>query len=195
MKWVTSKLGEIVTVVSGTTPKSDNPSFWNGHHVWVTPTDLGKNNTDIINTSERMITDAGVNSCNLTLIPQGSVVMSSRAPIGHLAIAGCDLYTNQGCKSFVCSEAIDNEFLFFMLKSLVPKLQESGSGSTFLEVSKTILENFEICHPVGIKEQHQIATRLKAQLAEVDKARQAAEVQLREINALQARILAQAFEQ
>jgi type I restriction enzyme S subunit len=189
MSWITSKLGDIVTIISGTTPKSDNQSFWNGHHVWVTPTDLGKNNTYIIASSERKITDAGVNSCNLTLIPQGSVVMSSRAPIGHLAIAGCDLYTNQGCKSFVCSDAINNEFLFFMLKSLIPKLQESGSGSTFLEVSKTVLENFEIIHPVGLKEQCQIAARLKAQLAEVDKARQAAEVQLRDGLVLHSRLL------
>ena len=94
-------------MLSGTTPNSSNPAFWDGDSVWVTPTDLGKLNGHVVATSRRMITDLGRASCNLPRVPAGAVVMSSRAPIGHLAIAGYELHTNQGCKSFVCGGALD----------------------------------------------------------------------------------------
>ncbi|EPR43542.1 restriction modification system DNA specificity domain-containing protein [Desulfococcus multivorans DSM 2059] len=110
--------------------------------------------------------------------------MSSRAPIGHLGIAGCSLHTNQGCKSFVCSSEIDPEFLYYTLKHRMADIQALGSGATFVEVSKSTLEAFEISFPKPIEKQRQIATRLKAQLAEADKARQAAEAQLRETTKL-----------
>jgi type I restriction enzyme S subunit len=184
MTAVTKKLGEVATILSGTTPKSDVPEYWNGSNVWVTPTDLGRLNTDTITDTERKISDAGLASCNLTMVPRNAVVMSSRAPIGHLAIAGCDLYTNQGCKSFVCGEEFDSEFLFFLLKHHVTEFQSLGSGATFKEVSKGVLESYEITFPHSTEKQRQIATRLKVQLAEVDNARQAAETQLLEIEKL-----------
>lgn len=110
--------------------------------------------------------------------------MSSRAPIGHLALAECDLHTNQGCKSFVCSGDLDAEFLYFTLKHRMADIQALGSGATFIEVSKSALEAFEISFPETIDEQRQIAAHLKAQLAEVETARQAAQVQLREVTKL-----------
>lgn len=115
--------------------------------------------------------------------------MSSRAPIGHLAIAGCDLHTNQGCKSFVCTNELDGEFLYFTLKYRMADIQALGSGATFLEVSKSALEAFDISYPKSIEEQRQIAARLKAQLAEVEAARQAAQAQLSETRLLRARML------
>lgn len=107
--------------------------------------------------------------------------MSSRAPIGHLAIAGNALHTNQGCKSFACGEAIDPWFLYFTLMHRMPEVQAMGSGATFVEVSKSALEGFEVSFPESLDEQRCIAARLKAQLAEVETARQAAQTQLREI--------------
>jgi type I restriction enzyme S subunit len=193
MRWITAPLGEITTVLSGTTPDSSNPRYWNGHHVWVTPTDLGSLRGHVIDTSARKISDEGMTSCGLPLVPRGAVVMSSRAPIGHLAIAGCDLYTNQGCKSFVCGNQLEPWFLFFMLKHRMPDIQALGSGATFVEVSKSALEKFEVRYPASIDAQRRIATRLKTQLAEVETARQAAQAQLHEIEALPARLLAQAF--
>lgn len=178
MKWKTEKLGDITSVLSGTTPKSDVLQYWGGENVWITPTDLGKNKSHIIGDSERKISDEGVNSCNLTIIPKNAIVMSSRAPIGHIAISDCEFYTNQGCKSFVCSDVVDHEFLFFSLRHKMREIQELGSGATFVEVSKTTLENFKISYPDSIEKQRQIASRLKVQLAEVEKARKAAEVQL-----------------
>lgn len=180
MKWASAHLFEITTIISGTTPKSSNPDYWGGTNVWVTPTDLGNLDKWIIESSARRITDIGVRSCNLSRIAAGAVVMSSRAPIGHLAIAGCDIYTNQGCKSFVCTDAIDPEFLFLTLRYRMAEIQTLGSGATFVEVSKSTLEAFEISFP-EIGQQRRIANRLKAQLAEVEKARQAVDIQLREL--------------
>lgn len=118
--------------------------------------------------------------------------MSSRAPIGHLAIAGCDLYTNQGCKSFVCGDLLDPEFLYFTLRHRMSEIQALGSGATFVEVSKSTMEAFEISFP-AIDDQRRIATRLNAQLTEVEKARQAAEMQLREVRLLRGRMLKETF--
>lgn len=193
MNWTTASLGEVTQILSGTTPDSGNPALWGGAHVWVTPTDLGKLDGMTIYESARHISDLALRERSLPLIPKNAVVMSSRAPIGHLAIAGCELYTNQGCKSFVCGEALDFEFLFFNLRHRMEDIQSLGSGSTFMEVSKSALEGFEICFP-NIDDQRQIATRLKAQLAEVEAARQAAQVQLRDAALLRQRLLRQAFD-
>ncbi len=177
MSWTKAPLGQITNILSGSTPKSSNQSYWTGNNVWITPTDLGKLDSWVISKSERQITDAGVKSCNLSRIPCGSIVMSSRAPIGHLAIAGCDLYTNQGCKSFVCSDEIDPEFLFISLRHRMPEIQALGSGATFVEVSKSTLEGFEISYP-QISDQRLIVARFKSRLVEIDKALNAIETQL-----------------
>lgn len=115
--------------------------------------------------------------------------MSSRAPIGHLALAECALHTNQGCKSFVCSSDLDAEFLYFTLKHRMADIQALGSGATFVEVSKSALEAFKISFPETIDEQRQIAACLKAQLAEVETARQAVQAQLSDTRLLRARML------
>ena len=192
MSWTTAPLGEVTQVLSGSTPDSGNTALWNGEHVWVTPTDLGKLNGMTISVSARRISDKALQERSLPLIKKNAVVMSSRAPIGHLAIAGCDLYTNQGCKSFVCGEDVDAEFLFFTLRHRMGDIQALGSGSTFMEVSKSALESFEIWFP-RIDEQRRIAAHLKAQLAEVDTARQAAHAQVREAGLLRTKLVDAAF--
>lgn len=193
MNWTTASLGEVTQILSGTTPDSGNPALWGGVHVWVTPTDIGKLDGLTICESARHISDLALRVRSLPLIPKNAVVMSSRATIGHLAIADCEIYTNQGCKSFVCDEALDFEFLFFNLRHRMGDIQALGSGSTFMEVSKSALEGFEICFP-RIDEQRSIAARLKAQLAEVETARQAAQGQLRDANFLRQRLLRQTFD-
>lgn len=193
MSWNSAALGDVTTVLGGTAPKSENPAYWNGTHVWVTPTDLGCLDSWTVSDSARRITDEAIASCNLPLVPRGSVVMSSRAPIGHLAIAGCALHTNQGCKSFVCSDAVDPEFLFLTLRFRMPEIQALGSGATFVEVSKSALEAVRISFP-DVQVQRHIAVRLKAQLAAVETARKAAQAQLADLEALPARLLAQAFD-
>lgn len=194
MTWKKGNLGELTTILSGTTPKSEVKAFWNGTHTWITPTDLGKLKGFLIHKSERSITDEGIKHSNLSLIPKGAVVMSSRAPIGHLGIAGRDFYTNQGCKSFVCGSKINNEFLYFMLFHRMKDIQELGSGATFVEVSKSALQGFEISYPDSISEQRRIAAQLIAQLAEVEKAQNALVEQRRDACRLTTRLQGQALE-
>jgi len=189
-KWV--KLGKITNVVNGTTPPSENKLYWNGNIVWITPTDLGKLGSPEITDSERRITSEGFEICNLTLVTPGTVVMSSRAPIGHLGIATIKLCTNQGCKSFVPSSDIDTYYLYYILKNSIPKLKELGSGATFNEVSKSQCENFDIAIP-SLSVQKHISGLLQNQMAAADKARKAAEEELATINSIPAAILRKAF--
>lgn len=192
-QWPMKKLGEVCEVISGTTPKSGIAEYWNGVIVWITPTDLGKLKAREIKGSERRITKAGYNSCNLTIVPKGAIVLSSRAPIGHLAIADVELCTNQGCKSFVANpEILDNIFLFFALKISTPALQSLGSGATFAEVSKTQLINFEVPLP-PLAEQKRIAEILTKQMAAAEKAKMACKEELELIEKLPASLLQQAF--
>lgn len=191
-RWV--RLEEITSVVNGTTPDSENPCFWNGDIVWITPTDLGKLAEPYIRNSVRKITKAGFDSRNLTRVPSRSVVLSSRAPIGHLGIAAVELCTNQGCKSFIPNEEVDEWFLYYTLKRSVWKLQQLGSGATFAEISKTQLENFIIPLP-PIEEQRRIAGVLREQMATMEKARTAAQARLEAVTALPAAFLRQVFPQ
>lgn len=184
MRCVTDILGNLVDVISGSTPNSEVKAFWGGHHIWITPTDLGKLQDIYINSSERKLTDDGLKSAKLALVPENSVVMSSRAPIGHLGITATDIYTNQGCKSFICGSSLDTLFLFYYLKYRLKDIQSLGSGSTFAEVSKSMLEEFEIKFPASIIDQRNIAANLKTQLAEVEKARAALETILIEVSNL-----------
>lgn len=189
-KWV--KLGEVCDVVSGTTPKTGVSRYWNGDIVWVTPTDLGKLTAKYVIDSERRISKAGFQSCNLAMSPVGSVILSSRAPIGYLGIVAIPLCTNQGCKTFVPHGEVNSDFLYYALKQSVEKLQQMGSGATFAEVSKTKLEEFEIPLP-PLSEQKRIAAILDERMAAIEKARAAAEEELAAINALPAALLRRAF--
>src|SRR5438105_2719621 len=100
--WRRVKLGNLCRIVGGSTPDSNTSTFWSGTIQWITPTDLGKLNGNLyIERGSRSITELGYESCGTEIVPAGSVVMSSRAPIGHLAIAAAPLCTNQGCKTFL----------------------------------------------------------------------------------------------
>ncbi len=191
--WHLRKLGDVCRVVGGSTPSSGIEEYWNGDIVWITPTDLGKLEEIHITSSARQITQKGYDNCRAEVVPVGSVVLSSRAPIGHLGIAGVPLCTNQGCKTFIPSEDIDSRFLYFALKQSVSILQALGSGATFAEVSKTQLENFKIVIP-PLSEQKRIAAILNEQLAEAARARAAAEAQLKAAKDLPAAYLRSAFD-
>ena len=189
-RWV--RLGEVTRVVSGSTPRSGVEEYWEGDIVWITPTDLGKLNSREISTSDRRITMAVYKSCGTELIPPQSVVMSSRAPIGHLGIARVPLCTNQGCKSFVPGPGIVTEFLYYCLKQSVPQFQAMGSGATFSEVSKAAVKAFEIPLP-ALEEQKRIAAILDEQTEAVGRARTAAKGQLEAAKALPAAYLRAVF--
>ena len=152
------KLGDICTVVSGTTPKSDRPEYWNGNINWVTPAEL-TDDSDVIFESQRKITEKAIIDSSLKPFPAGTVLLSSRAPIGKVAIAGVEMYCNQGFKNLICSDKIYNRYLYHYLKYKTDYLNSLGRGATFKEISKSIVENIEIPLP-SLDEQRHIAAVL-----------------------------------
>ena len=181
--WQWVKLGDVCEILSGATPNSNVDEYWNGDITWVTPTDLGQLKSKFIIESLRMITEKGYQSCSTVMAPPGSVVMSSRAPIGHLGIASVPLCVNQGCKIFVPKQRITSEFLYFDLLNRLAEIRNLGAGATFQEVSKTKLTNFEIPLP-PLAEQQRIVASLEAQMAAAERAQKAAEESLEAIKAL-----------
>ena len=145
------KLGDICTVVSGSTPSSSVAEYWNGNHIWITPAELS-DDSFIIYDSVRHITDRAIQETSLKPFPEGTVILSSRAPIGKTAIAGCKMYCNQGFKNLICSDSIYNKYLYFFLSTKTDYLNSLGRGATFKEISKHIVENIKIYLPT-IEEQ------------------------------------------
>ena len=154
-----AKLGEICTIISGSTPKTSVTSYWDGNIKWITPAELNED-TFYIMDSVRHITEEGKEKTGLSYLPTGTVILSSRAPIGKTAIAGCEMCCNQGFKNLICSDAIYNEYLYFFLKSKTDHLNSLGRGATFKEISKSIVENIEIPLP-EVNQQKEIAEKFK----------------------------------
>ena len=140
------KLGDICTVFSGSTPSSSVAEYWGGNHIWITPAELS-DDSFIIYDSVRHITDRAIQETSLKPFPEGTVILSSRAPIGKTAIAGCQMYCNQGFKNLICSESIYNKYLYFFLSAKTDYLNSLGRGATFKEISKHIVENIKIYLP------------------------------------------------
>ena len=145
-EWKKVKLGDVCKIVSGSTPKTHVKEYWNGNINWLTPAEVKENEIIIYNT-ERKITEKAVKDTNLKLLPKGTVILSSRAPIGKIAIAGTEMYCNQGFKNLICSEKIYSLYLYYFLKKKKIFLNSLGRGATFKEISKTIVENIEITLP------------------------------------------------
>ena len=160
MKWPKACLGDVAQVVSGATPKSSVSHYWDGDIPWITPADLSNLARKEVSATSRRITAAGLSSCSASLLPARSVLFSSRAPIGHVAINAVPMATNQGFKSFVPDHKIlSPDFLYWWLKSNKSYLQSLGRGATFKEVSKEIVESIEIPLP-PLEEQRRIAAIL-----------------------------------
>ena len=153
------KLGQICEIVSGSTPKTSVEEYWDGNVKWITPAELS-DNSYIIEDSVRKITELGVQKTGLTPFPKGTVILSSRAPIGKVAIAGCEMYCNQGFKNLICSEKVNNKYLFWFLKGKTEFLNALGRGATFKEISKSIVSDIEINVP-NIEEQEKAVSVLE----------------------------------
>lgn len=142
------KLGQLGTVYSGGTPSTKNGEFWDGDIAWITPKDLAGYSKKKISKGERNITDAGLSGSSANLIPAGSVLMSSRAPIGYVAIANNELSTNQGFKSINCDERIClNEYIYYWIKSNIEYIKSKANGSTFKEISGSSFKNLDVDVP------------------------------------------------
>ena len=153
---------------------------------------MGKLAGFTIEDTERKVSKKGFDSCSTKLLPAESVLLTTRAPIGHLAINTKLMCTNQGFKSFIPSPQIHNWFLFFALKYFVPVLQAMGRGQTFTEISKGQVESFEIPFP-PLMEQHHIASELKGKMTQIESLQSKIYNQQSALDALPQAILKKAF--
>lgn len=165
-KWQKKTIGQIGKVISGSTPRTDNPSNWeDGTHNWVTPAELKGDKYH--GSTQKKITDTALKTTNLTLMPVGTVLLSSRAPIGKVAITTEPMYCNQGFKNIECNASMYNEYLYYYLKYNNDELNRRGNGVTFKEISKKIVEQFPVIVP-SLDEQKGIAAELDALQTMID---------------------------
>ena len=156
-KWIRVKISDLGQVVGGATPSTNNDEYYNGDIIWITPKDLSNFSGRYILKGERNITRAGMESCSTQMLPKGSILFSSRAPIGYVAIAAREMCTNQGFKSVIPNETVDYLFLYYLLKYNRDKIESMGSGTTFKEVSGSTMKNIEVTIPESIEIQRKIA--------------------------------------
>lgn len=157
--WTRSTIGEIATIYSGATPSTQVAHYWNGDIPWCVPTDITADDGKYLHSTERRLTQAGLDSCAAKLLPVGTLLLCSRATIGEVKIATTAVCTNQGFKALVCHDDVSHEFVYYLLLTLKPRMVERASGSTFLEIGKRDLASIPIALP-GETEQRAIAEAL-----------------------------------
>lgn len=157
IEWKTVTLSDLGEIVGGATPATSREDYYNGDIPWLTPKDLSGYSRRYIRKGERNITQAGLESCSAKIMPKNTVLFTSRAPIGYIAIAENDICTNQGFKSIVPNANISPLFLYYLLKYNKDKIEAMGSGTTFKEVSAATMRTVEVKIPVSLNEQECIA--------------------------------------
>ena len=157
-EWEFLKMSEVGKIISGATPRTNIEEYWNGTHLWITPAEI-KEGDNYLYSTERRITEKAIRNTNLELLPIGTVLLSSRAPIGKVAIVGKEMFCNQGFKNIVPNGKINSIYLYSLLKEKNEYLQFLGRGATFKEISKEILGNIKIKIP-PIELQNKFAERV-----------------------------------
>ncbi|BBO19385.1 MAG: restriction endonuclease subunit S [Rhodocyclaceae bacterium] len=181
--WQHKTIDAVCDVVNGGTPKTGTAEYWDGPHQWITPAEMGKRATPFIELTERALTDAGLQNSSARLLPAQSVILSTRAPIGYLVINTVPMATNQGCKGLVPRAGLDCKFLYYYLTSIVPLLNDLGTGATFKELSGGKLKEVPIPVP-SFPEQHRIVAILDEAFDSIATAKANAEQNLQNARAL-----------
>lgn len=167
--WTTERIKNVSKIFNGATPKSGVAEYWDGDYAWVTPDDLGKLSTKYILQTKRTLTQAGFDNCGTSLCPKGSIVISSRAPIGYIGILDIDSCTNQGCKTLVLNQRLaNNVYIFYVLLTAKRELETLGKGTTFIELSTKELSQFTFPLP-PLEEQKLIVAYLGTKTAHIEK--------------------------
>lgn len=164
--WEVIKTKNVFNIISGATPKTDNIAYWDGEITWITPADY-KTEDIIIKSGKRNITTEGLNSCGTSIVPQGSIIFSKRAPIGLVAINAVPLCTNQGCISCIPKPYVNTKYFYYLMSVLTEWFELFGSGTTFKELSTNNFANFSLSKP-SFTEQQSIATYLDQKCGEID---------------------------
>ena len=160
-EWKKIKISDIAEVIGGGTPSTKQSEYWGNDIPWLTPKDLSGYNKRYISNGERYISNEGLKNSSARMLPVGSILLTSRAPIGYLAIAEQDLCTNQGFKSLVLKPGNDSEFFYYLLKNNIEYIKNMSSGSTFAEISGSQVKNLEFNLP-PLETQQKIAKVLSA---------------------------------
>ena len=160
-EWINCEIADLGNVVGGATPSTKKIEYYNGEIPWITPKDLSDHKSRFINRGERNITIEGLRSCSTQILPKNTVLFSSRAPIGYVAIAANDLCTNQGFKSVIPNDKTDFMFLFYLLKYNKDAIENMASGTTFKEVSGATMRKIVVRVP-DLETQKKIAKVLSA---------------------------------
>ena len=158
-EWNFFKIKDIGKIISGSTPSTNIPEYWNGEYLWITPAELN-DDSFIINSTNRKLTYLGVKASSLIELPIGTILLSSRAPIGKVAIVGENMFCNQGFKNIIPNETINSIYLYYVFKEKKEYLNFLGRGATFKELSKEIVENISIKVP-PIELQNKFAERIE----------------------------------
>jgi len=178
MGWEVKTLGKVCEIVNGGTPKTIVPEYWNGKHLWITPAEMGKRLNPFVGETERRITDLGLKDSSAQLLPANSIILSSRAPIGHLVINTAPMATNQGCKGLVPNNNLYFKYLYYYLGSIVDLLNALGTGATFKEISGGKLREVTIPLP-SFPEQKRLVKILDEVFEKITKAKENAEKNLK----------------
>ena len=176
--WEIKNLGEISDIVNGGTPDTNIPKFWDGENLWITPKDMGKLQSIFVDDTLRKITNEGLKNSSAKILPPNSIILSSRAPIGHLAINVKPISTNQGCKGLVPKKEINFLYLYYFLYNSVDLLNSLGTGATFKELSGSKLSSVKIPLP-PLSEQYEIVSILDDAFESIERAKSNAEKNLK----------------
>ena len=179
--WEYKKIKDIGTVIGGTTPNTNVAEYWDGKLCWISPAEL--DGSHYLYDSRKKITEAAVKAKSLKLLPEGTVILSSRAPIGKVVINKVPTYCNQGFKCVICGKEIYNEFLYWWFWGKTDYLNSLGTGATFKEISKKLVEEITVPIP-PISEQQSIVDYLDSAFAKIDAMKANAEKALNEAKAL-----------
>ena len=146
-EWKEVRLGDVCEIVGGGTPSTKKDEYWNGDISWLTPKDLSNYDKKYIYRGERSITQEGLEKSSAKLLPKGTILFTSRAPIGYVAIAGKEVCTNQGFKSLICKDKAYNQFIYYVMKFKTDDIIKVATGSTFKEISGNGLKSIKIHLP------------------------------------------------
>jgi len=156
-EWVEKTIDDISDVIGGSTPSTRNPANFDGDIPWLTPKDLAGPHPRYVSHGKRNLSYEGLKNCSAQLLPKNSVLLSSRAPIGYIAIAANPIATNQGFRSLIVKPGYDHEFIYYWLSANVEELERHATGSTFKELPGSVLKQIRIRLPIDITEQQAIA--------------------------------------